>query len=115
VVSFPDLGAKQQVSRQGGFQPLWGATGQDLFFFDRDLSSGTMMAAARAGSPNAVGWQEPRALFKVPRVNDASVARDGRTFYFIAANPDGPAREINVVVNWLQETLNDAPSPAERR
>jgi Tol biopolymer transport system component len=111
VVSFPDLGARQQVSREGGYLPRWSATGQDLLFFDRDaLSSGTMMTATRANGSGAVAWQEPRALFKVPRVFDMTVARDGRSVFFVAPNPDSPAREINVVVNWFDELGRVVPT-----
>jgi serine/threonine protein kinase len=116
VVSVPDLGAKQQVSRDGGFWPEWSVTGRDLYFFDRfTLSPGTMMATTRATNAGAVAWQQPRALFKVPRVSDSTMARDGQSVYFIAPNPDAPAREINVVVNWLQEALIEGPSGIDRR
>jgi serine/threonine-protein kinase len=112
VVSVPDLGARQQVSHDGGVRPQWSSTGRDLYFFDRFNMSGTMMAATRAANASVLAWQEPRPLFKVPRVDYAELARDGQSVYFIAPNPDGPAREINVVVNWLQEALNE---PVDRR
>jgi len=106
VVSFPDMSAKQQVSRDGGFAPRWSATGRDLFFFDRFyMLPGRMMMARRTDDSRALAWEDPKPLFEVPRVADFTPARDGRSIYFIAPNPDGPAREINVVVNWLQETL----------
>jgi dipeptidyl aminopeptidase/acylaminoacyl peptidase len=114
VVSFPDLNAKQQVSREGGYVPKWSTTGLELLFFDRPmLVPGRMMMARRATATGAIAWQEPKALFDVPRADDFDVARDGRSIYFSAPNPDGPAREIHVVVNWLQEVLagNAAPTP----
>jgi Tol biopolymer transport system component len=105
VVSFPSLGAKQQISREGGFEPQWSHIDQSLFFADRfRLSSGRMMIARhdpRVGS--ATRWQEPEPLFNVPRVFDKAIAHDGRSLYFLAPNPDSPAREINIVVNWLQD------------
>jgi hypothetical protein len=105
VVSFPDLGAKQQVSREGGIMPGWSATGQELFFFDRvDGERGRMMVARRAG-PGGIAWQQPVPLFEVARVHTFALARDGKSFYFGAPNPDAAAREILVVVNWLPEVL----------
>jgi eukaryotic-like serine/threonine-protein kinase len=108
VVSFPDLRAKQQVSRDGGYRPTWSSTGGELFFFDRlYLSSGRLMMATRVTSAGAIEWQQPQPLFEVPRVYDVAIAGDRRSVYFLAPNPDGPAREINVVVNWLRESLTN--------
>jgi len=110
VVSFPDLGAKQQVSRDGGASPQWSMTGQELFFWEGNWGSpGRMMMAHRAVGARAIAWENPVRLFDVPRVNDFAVARDGRSFYFVASNPDGPAREIRVVVNWLEELKQRVP------
>jgi eukaryotic-like serine/threonine-protein kinase len=106
VVSFPSLGAKQQVSREGGFEPHWSATDQNLFFADRfRLASGRMMIARQNARAGAITWQEPEALFNVPRMFDTAIAHDGRSIYFVAPNPESAAREINVVVNWVQESL----------
>jgi len=111
VVSFPGLGAKQQVSRGGGRMPRWSASGQELFFFqpfDRGLmASGRMMIARRVGGGSGTAWQEPQPLFEVAQGEKAFVpAANGRTLYFVAPNPEGPACEIHVVVNWLQEVLD---------
>ena len=107
-MSFPDLAAKQQISRDGGYRPKWSRDGQEVFFFDRFIqSSGRMMRARRATSGGTIAWQEPTALFEVSRVWDFDLAPDGTSFYFAAPNPDAPARELNVVVNWVQETLAD--------
>ena len=108
VVSFPDLGAKQQVSREGGCYPQWSATGEELFLFDRSfMVPGQMMLARRAGV-RATAWQQPAPLFKVSKISSFAVAPDGRSFYFAVPNPVAPAREVLVVLNWLQETLGSA-------
>jgi len=105
AVSLPDLGAKQQVSREGGVLPRWSATGEELFFFDRYFGErGRMMVARRAGA-GGMAWQEPVPLFEVARAQDFAVARDGRSIYFLAPNTNAAAREIFVVVNWLQEVV----------
>jgi eukaryotic-like serine/threonine-protein kinase len=105
AVSLPDLGAKQQVSRQGGVLPRWSATGEELFFFDRYVGErGRMMLARRAGA-GGMAWQEPVPLFEIARAQDFAVARDGRSIYFVAPNPDAAAREVLVAVNWLQKVL----------
>jgi len=115
VVSFPDLAGKQQVSREGGFQPQWSATGQELLFVDRlQVLPTRMMMARRAGGEGALAWQNPIALFDAPsaRPHTFTVARDGRSVYFLSMNPEGPAREILVVANWLQEVSGPAGSSA---
>jgi Tol biopolymer transport system component len=105
VVSLPGLGRTQQVSREGGMLPRWSATGDELFFFDRYYGeSGRMMVARRAGAGGST-WQEPVPLFEIARAQDFDVARDGRSMYFAAPNPQAPAREIFVVVNWLREVV----------
>ncbi|MGH7468648.1 MAG: protein kinase domain-containing protein [Longimicrobiales bacterium] len=105
VVSFPGLGGKKQVSRAGGAIPHWSRTGQELFFFDRPgTTPGRMMMTLRVGSNGDV-WQQPVPLFDVPYVDDFAVAPDASSFYLLSRNPDAPARELHVVVNWLQEVL----------
>jgi hypothetical protein len=105
LLSLPGLGAKQQVSREGGVLPRWSATGEELFFFDRYVGErGRMMVARRAGV-GRMAWQEPVPLFEIARAQDFAVARDGRSMYFVAPNPDAAAREIFVVVNWLHDVV----------
>jgi len=105
VVSVPDLGRKQQVSREGGVLPRWSATGEELFFFDRYLAErGRMMVARRVGVEGRA-WHEPVPLFEIAQAQDFAVAKDGRSIYFVAPNPNSAAREILVVANWLQEVV----------
>jgi len=105
VVSLPGLGRTEQVSRDGGVLARWSASGDALFFFDRYYGeSGRMMVARRAGAGGST-WQDPVPLFDVARVQDFQVARDGRSMYLAAPNPDAAAREIFVVVNWLREVM----------
>ena len=107
-MSLPDFGAKQQISRDGGSRPRWSSTGEALFFLQGAWTSpGRMMMARRVAGQQSFAWQDPMPLFDVPRVEQFDVARDGRSIYFVAPNPEGPAREINVVVNWLQESLRN--------
>jgi dipeptidyl aminopeptidase/acylaminoacyl peptidase len=109
VVSFPDLAVRQQVSRDGGFYPHWSGDGKELFFMGGAWDSpAQMMRARRATGSVAIAWETPNRLFDIPNGFDFEVARDGRSFYYVAPNPDGPAREIRVVVNWLKELLSDS-------
>jgi hypothetical protein len=109
AVSFPGLGRKQQISREGGVVPRWSATGRELFF----LSRGRMMVARPLDS-DATSWQNPTPLFDLSTRFDFALdfapAYNGRTFYVIAPNPDAPAREIHVVQNWFEEVKRLVPT-----
>ena len=102
VVSFPELEAKQQVSSGGGLTPRWSSDGNALFFW-RDS---TLMTASILPGPN-FQHEAPHALFVEPDVDlfapDYDVAPDGETFLISVMNPDAPAREIHVVLNWFEE------------
>jgi Tol biopolymer transport system component/tRNA A-37 threonylcarbamoyl transferase component Bud32 len=104
VVSVPGLRADQQVSREGGVLPRWSATGKELFFFDRYFGErGHVMMARRARASG--GWQQAAPLFEIARGEDFVVAQDGRSMYVVVPNPTAAAREIFVVVNWLEEVV----------
>jgi Tol biopolymer transport system component len=111
VASLTNLGAKQMVSRDGAAGPQWSATDQELFFWSGNWGSpGRIMMARRVAGAGTIAWENPVRLFDVPRINDFAVARDGRSFYFVAPNPDGPAREIHVMLNWQEELKQRVPT-----
>jgi tRNA A-37 threonylcarbamoyl transferase component Bud32 len=103
LVSLPNLRASQQVSREGGVLPRWSATGEELFFFDRYVGERARMMVARRAGAGGMAWQEPVPVFETARAQEFAVARDGRSIYFLAPNPDAAAHDLFVVVNWLQE------------
>ena len=54
----------------------------------------------------------PQVLFLAPDVTDPrfGVAPDGQHFAILAENPDSPAREINVILNWTEELKRLVPT-----
>ena len=99
VVSFPEIRGLQQVSTNGGGWPRWSASGDELFFWNRD----TLMV-----TPVSIGAsfdaETPRPLFVLPGKRwGYDVTADGQRFLVHLRNPDAPAREIHVVENWLEE------------
>jgi Tol biopolymer transport system component len=60
VVSFPDLGAKQQVSREGGVLPRWSANGE-LFFIGGTLDAPARIMSAPYGRNRCYRMGEPGA------------------------------------------------------
>lgn len=111
VVSFPELGAKQMVSQAGASLPQWSPTGADLYFISPAPSR--LMRASRGGGPGGFAWTVA-PMFEVPATQFFTAARDGRSFYFVTINPDGPAREIRVITNWLGEVLPPSSRLSDR-
>jgi len=109
AVSFPELGAKRQISQKGGRFARWDAQGNELFYrgLDDEVMIVTMTAQERSLRSGA-----PRVLFPFSHSSlaDYGVAPDGQHFAMFAGNPDAPARDINIVLNWFEELKRLAPS-----
>ena len=109
VVSFPVADVRRQVSVAGGRYPRWSRTSGELFYWQDN----TLMAA-RVNTAGGFRRELPTALFTMtdadPGYERWDVAADGRRFLIAAKNPDAPAREIHVVLNWLA-TLRAPRSP----
>ncbi len=102
VVSFPPTGGKQQVSTDGGTSPRWSAAGDELFFWKGD----TLMAA-KVSTQGSFRREAPKPLFEMPDRHLSfvgyDVTADGQRFLVAVRNPDAPAEEIHVVLNWFEE------------
>jgi hypothetical protein len=97
---FPDFTEKQQISIDGGVQPLWRRDSQELFYLD--LRGQVMSVTLTKGSPRPFGV--PRALFSTtlnpsPHVGEYAVTGDGQ--HFLALEPVGGApAALTFVLNW---------------
>src|SRR6266702_5830047 len=101
VRPFPGPGGRWQVSLDGGTEPVWAASGRELFY-----RNGTkMMVAAIALHPTfTVGAR--RELFEGSYVNDPvyrsyDVTRDGRSFVLVRSPK--PSADFVVVLNWFDQ------------
>lgn len=104
VTAFASLDTKRQISTGGGLKPIWSSDGDELFFW-RDST----VMSARVISGNRFAYETPRPLFTVSEATgmtvnrpDYDVAPGGDRFLISVANPAVAAREIHVVVNWLE-------------
>jgi Tol biopolymer transport system component len=103
VDSFPQRSGKQQVSIHGGDRPVWGRSGNELFFIGADQ---TMMAADIRDRGDRLDVGVPKSLFQV-RVSmglgsDRSgfdVSDDDRFLIPTLVN-SGSAVPLTLVVNW---------------
>ena len=109
VQPFP-TGPPTRVSGQGGFEPIWGRNGQELFYLERQKM---MAVAVKAGERFSAA--EPVELFEGPYLRLAQppsydVALDGR---FLMIRPTGQVEPpITAIFNWT-EALNPV-APAQR-
>ena len=106
VERFPKAGGRWKISNGGGFQPVWGPTGEEVFYLAPD---GKLMAAAVTAAGSAFSASPPRALFQT-RVNVATVnppeslnhydvSADGARF-LISSRDTSTSVPIVLVFDW---------------
>ena len=99
------------MSDGGGAEPVWGPNGRELFYRNGDKM---MVVDVRAQPAFTAG--SPRLLFEgryepSPAGGQGyDVSLDGQRFLMVqAAEPDQPATQINVVLNWFEELKQRGP------
>ena len=111
------MGRRQQVSRDGGWEPVWSRDGREIFY--HDLDGRHMMAVSVAGE-SGLPVGEPRVLFEEPDTappdfvfNAASydVAPDGRFLMISQTEASQTPMKLVVVQNWFQELERLVPTP----
>ena len=123
VQRFPGLGERQQISTDGGMDPMWSPDGRALFYLGTRGSgppNEMVVVAIDPGPPLSVG--NPEALFgHAPYRRGQSAGRhydmapDGQQFLMLSDQgtplETGVALtpQINVVLNWHQELLERVP------
>lgn len=105
VQSFPSLDSREQISTDGGSEPIWSRDGKELFF----RQNRKMMVVDVTSQP-AFSAGRPRVLFESdhsPRSNSGlgayDVTPDGRRFVMVRDRSVTGGAEINVVLNWFEE------------
>lgn len=121
---FADIdNGKWQVSIQGGREPEWSTSGDELFYLqpDGDNSSATLMAVAIANpNGNSPIPDSPQALlgkiiFEIDIPGSYVPSNDGSRFIVRSETNNGATRVnmgngiINVVENWFDELKRLAP------
>jgi Tol biopolymer transport system component len=101
---FPGLGAKWQISTDGGVDPRWQPDGQGVFYKSNEEDK--IMAVALQTQPAAVA-EAPRQLFGASVAYD--VAPDGRVVAIQSAQAES-VTEITLVQNWFEELTRSVPS-----
>ena len=110
VRSFPEPGAKRQVSTEGGFDPLWNPNGRELFY----RREGQMIAVETKAEGELV-LGTPRLLFEsdshMPQESSYDVSADGERFVMIDRGESvPPPRELVLVQNFAEEVKRLVPT-----
>jgi len=114
VRPFPDAGsAKYTVSRNGGSEPLWSASGRELFFRDGNQN----LVAAEVAPAEAFRVVASRVLFSTVgyasdiRHRSYTVTPDGRSFLFIKSpGLMAGSNQAVVTINWFEELKRLVPN-----
>jgi hypothetical protein len=108
VQAFPGPGGRWQVSSDGGNEPLWSASGRELFY-----RSGDRMMAVDISTNGEFLAGKPRPLFEGSYVlagggyarAQYDVSPDGQRFLMlkVVEQKSNPLTQIHVVLNWSDE------------
>ncbi|MGD8340112.1 MAG: hypothetical protein PVH89_04985, partial [Gammaproteobacteria bacterium] len=111
---YPNVdGRERRVSTNGGVEPLWSPTGDELFY----LNDGDAWAVSIETEPEFVA-RDPVRMFPTPyAMSDASrpnwdIHPDGERFLFIGRSTQNANQEraaIVVVENWFEELERRVP------
>jgi serine/threonine-protein kinase len=109
VKPFPIGRGKWQISTNGGREPLWARSGQEIFYRE----GGNIMAVAVEtessfviGRPKLLVEEEYNTREMAPFGSpNYDVSPDGR-FLMIKPEPGRPSTQINFVLNWFEELKN---------
>jgi Tol biopolymer transport system component len=101
VTSFPNVGAKSQVSIAGAYTPQWRSDGKELYFMGQDQR---LMAVDVDTHGASIEFGTPHALFQASpstRQNGPYAASDGKRF-LINATAQGGSEPLTLVTNWKE-------------
>ena len=101
---------KWQISSDGGTEPVWAHSGQELFYRNGDKMMVVDIKTERTFTPGS-----PVVLFTGRytiggAVVNYDISPDGQRFLMIKGEEDQPA-QINVVQNWFEELKRLVPTP----
>jgi serine/threonine protein kinase/WD40 repeat protein len=105
-------GGIEQISSEGGTEPVWAPDGKELFYRDQDK----MMAVSVQTEP-IFRAETPRLLFEGfesnttdSRASSYDVSSDGQRFVMIRSEEAQPD-QIRVILNWFEELKERVPVP----
>lgn len=110
VQPYPGPGGRVVISPEGGSEPVWSPTGDEIFFRSAD---GDRLFAVAVRTTPTFSASAPRLLFEGRFAaapgnfwSNYDVSPDGQQFLLIEEDETAPAR-LNVVVNWMAEVAGN--------
>jgi eukaryotic-like serine/threonine-protein kinase len=102
VVPLAGGAGKWQVSSQGGVEPRWSSTGNEISYLSPD---GDLMVADIQSSSNSIGVGKVTKLFHVGETSALTIFRydfppDGKRFLVMTAGVQAHTDPLTVVSNW---------------
>ena len=113
VRAFPGPGMKQQVSSEGGYEPLWARNGKQLFYRRQDK-----IWVVDVRTDGGFAMSKPRLLFEKPGYGSGSPIRaydlslDSERFLMVKTEnrKPTPVTEMVLVQNWFEELKRIVPT-----
>jgi hypothetical protein len=108
VQSFPDGGMRRQISVEGGREPVWSRTGDELTF----QSGNGLMSVPIQTEPDFVAGK-PRSIFEGSFIDTDGrahdVSADGQQLLLMQPSAPSTATQLIVIVNWFEELKRMVP------
>jgi len=102
VSPFPSMSGKQQISREGGAEPVWNPSGGSIFY--RDLFNGVKETEVEASGEELEIGSETLLFHVFARLpltgSSYDVTPDGQRFLFHGIDEDKARQPLTVMVNW---------------
>ena len=114
VQAYPGPGGRWQISSDGGNEPLWSASGREVFY-----RSGDRLMEVDISTDGEFLASKPRQLFEGSYVRSSAgyaranydVSPDGQRFLMVkpVEQKSAPLTQIHVVLNWSEELKRLVP------
>ncbi len=103
VRTFGDLAGKEQISTEGGTEPLWAPDKHKLFY-----RNGDKMMSVEVETAPVFTAAKPELLFEgqfaISRIAaNYDITNDGRRFLMIRSEKESVPTKLHVVLNWSEE------------
>jgi len=113
VKAYPGEGGLVPISADGGSQPVWARSGEELFY-----RNGTSMMVVSVQTQPTFKAEIPRLLFEGPYnisflslTANYDVTPDGQRFVMVRSGQTVVQSQINIVLNWFEEVKRLVPTP----
>ncbi len=104
VVPFPSRAGKWQISSGGGSNPIWGPTGNEIYFIQ-----GTSIFCVTIHPGSSFDYSAPRKIMDLPPDGAflTDISSDGKRFVMVTLPyKDLNSSEFTLVTDWFQELKN---------